>query len=152
MTTFSHSDYKCKGTALRLNLHPAHSFCEGFVVAELAAQSSIESSNQNGETIEATFDWSNAFVRKIERDDLAEICRVIRGERHDLDYANDIFCGHRDAFQFTHILDPKPGFILRIRHTEDNHVSYLEITLTTTEAYALLRAFDYALARVMFAE
>ena len=69
---FYHPNGKGTGSALQLELHPAHEDTEGSVFLTMAPQRTIGIRTAD-DTVHPTFDWRNAVCLKLDLMDLAQI-------------------------------------------------------------------------------
>jgi hypothetical protein len=115
--TFYHPNAKGTGTALRLELHPAHEETEGSIFATLASQRSVTERTADGGVSFASFDWTNAICLKLDLMDLAQMLDVFHGLRESAGEGKGLF--HRSAnatavIRLEHNLEPVEGYLLDV--------------------------------------
>ena len=113
---FYHPNGKGTGSALQLELHPAHEDIEGSVFLTMAPQRTI-GMRTTDDTVHPTFDWRNAVCLKLDLMDLAQILQVMRGVQESLADGKGLF--HRSSnasviIKFEHRIDPVPGYMLDV--------------------------------------
>ena len=64
-----HANPKGTGCAVKMDLHPAHDFSDGCLMAKFAKQISV-GGNVDGEDRFPRFDWENAIIVKLDFSDL----------------------------------------------------------------------------------
>ena len=89
---FYHPNGKGTGSALQLELHPAHEDTEGSIFLTVAPQRTIGMRTAD-DTVHPTFDWRNAVCLKLDLMDIAQILQVLRGVIVNMDYLMDIAGG-----------------------------------------------------------
>jgi hypothetical protein len=151
--TICHPSPSGKGSALRLELHPAHGSATGYIMIELARQKSVVSV-QGEVTTFATFDWDNAIVAKLCVGDIAQMLMVFRGMQESIQDGKGIF--HRTAtanaiIKFSHQIEPRPGYCLEVsRKPFDGELSGAFIVFSPEEAYWLSLALEGAMPALVF--
>ena len=114
---YYHANAKGTGSAVKLELHPAHDSTPGSVFVTLAAQLTV-GGPQNGAHVFPTFDWKGALKLKLDRTDLSQILQVLRGVQESARDGRGLF--HRSAtgsalIRFEHQIEPRPGYLLSVR-------------------------------------
>ena len=107
---FYHPNGKGTGSALQLELHPAHEDTEGSVFLTMAPQRTIGMRTAD-DTVHPTFDWRNAVCLKLDLMDLAQILQVMRGVQESLADGKGLF--HRSSNRREGALPP---LVQRQRH------------------------------------
>lgn len=144
---------KGTGSALKLELHPAHDDTQGSIFAILAAQRTVPS-RQNGTTVNATFDWQNGIYLKLDRTDLAQILQVLRGMHESVMEDKGLF--HQSAsgctnIKFFHQIDPRPGYMLSVwKNKADGTQQKGYYFFSPDEALSLMLALEQAMLYVCF--
>ena len=113
---FYHPNGKGTGSALQLELHPAHEDTEGSVFLTMAPQRTIGMRTAD-DTVHPTFDWRNAVCLKLDLMDLAQVLQVLRGVQESLADGTGLF--HRSSnasaiIKFEHRIEPVPGYLLDV--------------------------------------
>lgn len=149
--TMYHPNGKGTGSALRLELYPAHGAIEGSILATLAPQASIGSSVTN-----PGFDWTNAIRVKLTIVDLAHFLQVLRGMEESIEDGKGLF--HRTTtanmvIKFEHRIEPVPGYLLDVSAKPyDGDVKHVWFHFRQAEALALLIVLEQSLVSVAFGE
>ncbi len=150
---FYHPNGKGTGSALQLELHPAHEDTEGSVFLTIAPQLSI-GVRMDTDTVHPTFDWRNAICLKLNLMDLAQLLQVLRGVQESLADGKGLF--HRSSnasaiIKFEHRIEPVPGYLLDVSKKplagELRHVSFF---FRAAEAFACALMLEQALVYVAF--
>ena len=150
---FYHPNGKGTGSALQLELHPAHEDTEGSVFLTIAPQRSI-GVRMDTDTVHPTFDWRNAICLKLNLMDLAQLLQVLRGVQESLADGKGLF--HRSSnasaiIKFEHRIEPVPGYLLDVSKKpltgELRHVSFF---FRASEAFACALMLEQALVYVAF--
>ena len=149
-----HANPKGTGTAMRLELHPAHGETDGSVRIVLAPQRSA-SGARTTPIPPPTFDWENTLRVKLDFTDLSKVLQVLRGECESVDEGRGIV--HQTAtaltrISFRHLVDPIPGYSLeteRIARGGGESVR-AAIFFGSAEACGLAEAFAAAIPLVAF--
>ena len=116
---FYHPNGKGTGSAVRLELHPAHDRTSGSIWLTAANQMTIGDRRGANPTF-PRFDWEGRIVVKLEFDDLCKMLQVFRGECEDIGEGRGIY--HRSATATTkivlrHLVEPIPGYSLELYRT-----------------------------------
>ncbi len=144
---------KGTGSALRLELHPAHDQTNGSIFATLAPQKTVGLSNGTERTL-PTFDWEKTITIKFDIMDLTQILQVLRGCTESIADGKGLF--HRSTtanavIKFEHRIEPVPCYVLDVsRKPFDGDVERICFTLRTAEAFALSEVIANALLYVAF--
>lgn len=138
--TMYHPNGKGTGSALRLELHPAHDNADGRIIATLAPQKTVGMSNGTERTL-PTFDWEKAIRLKLDYLDLTEILQVLRGYCESIADGKGLF--HRTTtanmvIKFEHRIEPVCGYMLDVvRPPNGGEIERVSFFMRQTEALAL---------------
>ncbi len=144
---------KGTGSALRLELHPAHDQTNGSIFATLAPQKTCGTRTAE-EITYPTFDWEKTIAIKFDIMDLTQILQVLRGCTESLADGKGLF--HRSStanavIKFEHRIEPVPCYVLDVsRKPFDGDVERIWFMLRPTEAFALSEVIANALLYVAF--
>ena len=144
---------KGTGSALQLELHPAHEDTEGSVFLTMAPQRTV-GKRMEDDTVHPTFDWRNAVCLKLDLMDLAQILQVLRGVQESLADGKGLF--HRSAngsavIKFEHRIEPIPGYMLDVsKKPLIGDVSRVCFFFRPAEAFACALMLEHALVYVAF--
>ena len=150
---FYHPNGKGTGSALQLELHPAHEDTEGSVFLTMAPQRTV-GKRMEDDTVHPTFDWRNAVCLKLDLMDLAQILQVLRGVQESLADGKGLF--HRSAngsavIKFEHRIEPIPGYMLDVsKKPLIGDVSRVCFFFRPAEAFACALMLEHALVYVAF--
>lgn len=154
--TMYHPNGKGTGSALRLELHPAHDETDGSVFIRFAPQKAVSTATGEACTY-PTFDWENAITARLAICEIAEVMQVFNGCAESLADGRGFF--HRFeravlAFRMEHLVEPCPGYRLeanrRVIDTDETQTAV--IMLTPTEAYAIALALESSMSRIAFGD
>ena len=114
--TLYHANVKGTGSAVKLELHPAHDDIDGSIWLTLACQKTIGCMRGPNPTY-STFDWETAMCVKLDFNDLTQMLQVFRGEIESINEDKGLF--HRSVsfntvIKFRHNLDPIPGYTMEL--------------------------------------
>lgn len=152
---FYHASPKGTGSAVKMNLHPAHDDEDGCVMLTLANQMTV--GNPRGEVpTYSRFDWENSLCVKLDFSDLTQMLQVFRGECESINDGKGLY--HRTAkattgIRLSHMLDPVSGYRLEIYRKgygegcNENHGCML---FSNAEALGLCEALAGSLYLVCF--
>lgn len=149
--TMYHPNTKGTGSALRLELHPAHDNADGSIIATLAPQKTVGMSNGTELTF-PTFDWEKAIRIKLNYLDLTEILQVLRGYYESIADGKGLF--HRTTtakmvIKFEHRIEPVCGYMLDVaRHPNGGEIERVSFFMRQTEAFALSEVIANAMIYV----
>ena len=151
--SFYHPNAKGTGSALTLELHPAHDEVDGSIFVKLTPQKTV-GKYENGMCILPTFDHDAALCVRLGITELAQILEVLRGYKEKLNDGSGLF--HRTksanvAITFEHRIEPVPCYTLNITRREpDKDPSSISIHVTMPEACVLNETIAQALLYVAF--
>lgn len=135
--TMYHPNGKGTGSALRLELHPAHGQTNGSIFATLVPQKT----DIGGETTFPAFDSEKAIRLKLDILDLTEILQVLRGYCESIADGKGLF--HRTTtanmvIKFEHRIEPVCGYMLDVaRNQNGGEIERVSFFMRQTEALAL---------------
>lgn len=150
---FYHPNGKGTGSALQLELHPAHEDTEGSVFLTMAPQRTIGMRTAD-DTVHPTFDWRNAVCLKLDLMDLAQILQVLRGVQESLADGKGLF--HRSSnasaiIKFEHRIEPVPGYLLDVsKKPLTGDLLRVNFFFRPAEAFACALMLEQALVYVAF--
>ena len=144
--TMYHPKGKGTGSAMRLELRPAHGEVDGSVVVTLAPQKEAETY--------PGFDWDKAISAKFDMIDLTQMLMVLRGAQESIADGKGLF--HRTAsanivIKFEHRIEPVAGYWLEVSaKPTDGDIRRLGFYMRQAEAFALCSIIEQALLYVAF--
>ena len=145
--TMYHPNGKGTGSALRLELHPAHGQTDGSIFAAIAPQKTSEAEPY------PSMDWNKAISVKFDIIELAQILQVLRGYTESIADGKGLF--HRTikgntVVKFEHRIEPVCGYMLVIAHKPigGDDVVLMCFYMTQTEALALSEVIANAMLYV----
>jgi hypothetical protein len=149
-----HANGKGTGCALKLELHPAHDFVDGSIMAQFAKQSSV--GGRDGASSFARFDWENAICVKLDFSDISKMLQVFCGECESIEDGKGLF--HRSQKATTriamrHLVEPVQGYSLEVYRTPmaaGESESSARIMFSNSEALGITRVLEKALVYVCF--
>ena len=151
--TMYHPNGKGTGSAIRLELHPAHDNTAGSIMATIATQ--LTTGNCMGSMlVYPRFDWEGAITVKLDFTDISKMLQVFRGECESLEYGRGLF--HKSTRGTTkiilrHIVEPINGYMLEVsRKTSDSEDSNARIFLSPYEALGLATAIESSMGVICF--
>lgn len=151
--TICHPHPAGKGSALRLELHPAHDRVAGYILAEIAPQKSAASAA--GEVpVFATFDWSRKLSMKLCVGDLAQMVMVFRGMQESIADGKGLFQRTTTAnriVRFSHMIEPRPGYLLEVSNQpHGGELEKVHIVIRPEEAVWLSLAIEASMGALVF--
>ncbi len=151
--TMYHPNGKGTGSAMKLELRPAHGETDGSVLVTLAPQEEArELPNHDGYA--TNFNWDKAISAKFDMIDLTQMLMVLRGAQESIADGKGLF--HRTAsanivIKFEHRIEPVPGYVLDISEKPLNgEIRRSFFYLRPVEAYALCSIIEQALLLIAF--
>lgn len=151
--SFYHPNAKGTGSALTLELHPAHDEVDGSIFVKLTPQKTV-GAYENGMRILPTFDHDAALCVRLGITELAQILEVLRGYKEKLNDGSGLFHRTKSAnviITFEHRIEPVPCYHLDIARKEaDSDVRRIGFTLTMPEACVLNETIAQSLLYVAF--
>ena len=146
--TMYHPNGKGTGSALRLELHPAHGQTNGSIFATLVPQKAFIGDG----TTYAEFDTEKEIRLKLDYRDLTEILQVLRGYCESIADGKGLF--HRTTtanmvIKFEHRIEPVCGYMLDVaRNQNGGEIERVSFFMRQTEALALSEVIANALLYV----
>lgn len=152
--TMYHPNCNGTGSAIRLELHPAHDDTAGSIMATIATQLT----NWNGlgavPPVYPQFDWDGAITVKLDFTDICKMLQVFLGECESIEDGRGLF--HRSTHGTTkimlrHLVEPIHGYMLEVyRKTSDSEDSNARIFLSPYEALGLATAIESSMGVICF--
>ncbi|MBR7181109.1 MAG: hypothetical protein IKD42_05820 [Kiritimatiellae bacterium] len=153
-----HANPKGNGCAVKLELHPAHDFTDGSVMAAFARQIATADRNSPGQF--ARFDWENQICVKLDFSDISKILQVLVGECESIDDGKGLFHRSQKAatkITFRHLEEPVQGYSFEVYRTypgggagEAAGDASARIVFTKSEALGLAKALEGTMPYVCF--
>ena len=151
--TMYHPNGKGTGSAIRLELHPAHDDTAGSIMATIATQ--LTTGNCMGSMpVYPRFDWEGAITVKLDFTDISKMLQVFRGECESIEDGRGLF--HKSTRGTTkitlrHIVEPINGYMLEVyRKTSGSEDSNARIFLSPYEAFGLATAIESSMGVICF--
>lgn len=151
--TMYHPNGKGTGSAIRLELHPAHDDTAGSIMATIATQ--LTTGNCMGSMlVYPRFDWEGAITVKLDFTDISKMLQVFLGECESLEDGRGLF--HKSTRGTTkiilrHLVEPINGYMLEVyRKTSDSEDSNARIFLSPYEALGLATAIESSMGVICF--
>lgn len=156
--SYYHANAKGSGSAINIELHPAHWSAEGNVEGSLfvsmANQKTVGVRN-GSETVFPSFDWKNRLVLRLTMSDIAQIMMVFRGMQENVGEGRGIF--HRSSryntvIKFEHRIDPHPGYTLEVyrKSLDGAEQQHSFIAFSPAEAVGLSLAIEQSMSIIAF--
>ena len=150
-----HPNGKGTGSAVKMELHPAHDDVDGSIMMTLANQKTIGSMG-GGVRRAATFDWENRITVKLDFSDICRMLQVFRGECESIEDGKGLF--HASPMFSTkivlrHLLEPRSGYSLEVYRSssgKDASDSSAHIFFTSAEAYGIAMSFEASIGVICF--
>jgi len=114
--SFYHANPKGTGSAVQMNLHPAHDYTDGCIMLKMANQMTVGDRRGPNPTY-SRFDWENAVCVKLDFSDLTQILQVLRGECESINEGKGLYhVSPRGAtsIRLSHLVEPVSGYMLEI--------------------------------------
>lgn len=151
--TMYHPNGKGTGSAIRLELHPAHDDTAGSIMATIATQ--LTTGNCMGSMlVYPRFDWEGAITVKLDFTDISKMLQVFLGECESLEDGRGLF--HKSTrgtskIILRHLVEPINGYMLEVyRKTSDSEDSNARIFLSPYEALGLATAIESSMGVICF--
>ena len=151
--TMYHPNGKGTGSAIRIELHPAHEDTDGSIMATIATQ--LTTGNCMGSMpVYPRFDWEGAITVKLDFTDISKMLQVFLGECESIEDGRGLF--HKSTRGTTkitlrHIVEPINGYMLEVyRKTSDSEDSNARIFLSPYEALGLATAIESSMGAICF--
>ena len=119
---FYHANQKGTGSAVKMNLHPAHDNTDGCIMLSIANQRTVGDRNGPTPTF-PTFDWDGAIHVKLDFSDLTQMLQVFRGECESINEGKGLY--HRStkaatSIRLAHLIEPVSGYMLDVCRKQNN--------------------------------
>jgi len=114
--SFYHANPKGTGSAIQMNLHPAHDDTDGCIMLKMANQMTV-GNRQGPNPTYSRFDWENAMTVKLDFSDLTQILQVLRGECESINEGKGLYhvsSRGSASIRLSHLVDPVAGYMLDI--------------------------------------
>ena len=150
--TMYHPNGKGTGSAIRLELHPAHDDTAGSIMATIATQ--LTTGNCMGSMlVYPRFDWEGAITVKLDFTDISKMLQVFRGECESIEDGRGLF--HKSTRGTTkitlrHIVEPIHGYMLEFYRKTSEEDSNARIFLSPYEALGLATAIASSMGVICF--
>lgn len=150
-----HANAKGTGSAIKMNLHPAHDNTDGSIMLTIANQMTVGNRTAPRPTF-ATFDWENAICVKLDFGDLAQLLQVMRGVCESVNGGQGLYHrSHRGAtsVRFSHRIEPIPGYLLEVFRKPfdgEEKESRACFVFSVAEAFGVCEAVSGVLCLVAF--
>ena len=151
---FYRASVKGTGSAVKMNLHPAHDDVDGSIMLTIANQMTVGNRMGPNPTF-STFDWDNAITVKLDFNDLTQILQVLRGETESINEGKGLY--HRSprgltGIRFSHMVDPVSGYALDIsrKSGKEGEETRAHFLFNSAEALGICEAFASSLYLVAF--
>ena len=151
--TMYHPNGNGTGSAIRLELHPAHDDTAGSIMATIATQ--LTTGDRLGSMlVYSRFDWEGAITVKLDFTDISKMLQVFRGECESLEDGRGLF--HKSTLGTTkitlrHIVEPINGYLFEVfRSRRDGTDAHAMIFLSPYEALGLATAIESSMGVICF--
>lgn len=150
---FYRANAKGTGSAMKMELHPAHGDTAGSIMMSLASQKTVGDRRGPNPTY-PTFDWENPITVKLDFIDLSKMLQVFRGECESIEEGRGLV--HRSQKGLTYIklahqVDPIPGYKLEVEfYAGADRVEQLAVFLAPCEALGLTAAIESSFGIICF--
>jgi len=152
---FYHANPKGTGSAVKMNLHPAHDNTDGCIMLTIANQKSIGDRRAERPTY-STFDWENAICVKLDFSDLTQMLQVFRGECESINEGKGLYhvsTKGATSIKLAHLVEPVSGYMLDISRKvsrEDDNGLRARFLFGPAEALGLCEAIAGSLYLICF--
>ena len=152
---FYHANQKGSGSAVKMNVHPAHDNAEGCIMMSIANQRTVGDRNAPTPTF-STFDWEGAIHVKLDFSDIVQILQVFRGVNESINEGRGLF--HRSSkgatcIRLAHLVEPVSGYMLEISRKpngEGGDLARSKIMFSQAEAFGLNTAITGVMSHICF--
>ena len=150
---FYRANAKGTGSAMKMELHPAHGDTAGGIMMSLASQKTV-GDRRGPNPIYPTFDWENPITVKLDFIDLSKMLQVFRGECESIEDGRGLV--HRSPSGLTyiklaHLIEPIPGYRLEVEFFAGaGIVEKRSIMLAPYEALGLVAAIESSFGVICF--
>ena len=149
--TMYHPNGNGTGSAIRLELHPAHDETAGSIMATIATQ--LTGNCTGSIPVYPKFDWEGAITVKLDFTDISKMLQVFRGECESIEDGRGLFHqSPRGTTKITlrHIVEPINGYMLEVYRKTDSEDSNARIFLSPYEALGLATAIESSMGVICF--
>lgn len=150
-----HTSSKGLGSALKLELHPAHDDTEGSIMLTLSNQMTV-GDLRGANPVYPRFDWENAAHIKLGFNDLCAMLQVFRGEIETVNDGKGFYHNSptwTTRIGFKHLIEPVSGYSLEVyrtpRNREGEAVRY-HFLFSPSEAIGICEAISDSMGIVAF--
>ena len=151
--SYYHANSKGTGSALQMELHPAHDDTAGSIFLSIARQKTAGSREQ-GKVIMPSFDWKNKAVLKLDVSDLSQILQVMRGIQESIADGKGLFHRSMNAttvIKFEHRIEPRPGYAIDVwKKPHDGEQMHYYFVFDPSEAFFLMLAIEQSAGTIAF--
>ena len=150
---FYRANAKGTGSAMKMEIHPAHGDTAGCIIMSLAKQKTV-GDYRGPNPIYPTFDWENPITVKLDFIDLSKMLQVFRGECESIEEGRGLV--HRSPkgltyIKLAHLSEPIPGYRLDVKLCDGVViVEQRTIMLAPCEALGLTAAIESSLGVICF--
>ncbi len=151
--SYYHANAKGSGSAIQMELHPAHDEIAGSIFLSIAKQKTV-GSREPGNIIMPSFDWLNKAVVKLDATDLSQILQVMRGIQENIADGKGLF--HRSMtattiIKFEHRIDPRPGYAFDVwKNPHNGEPQHYYFMFDPSEAFYLMLALEQSAGVIAF--
>lgn len=151
--TMYHPNGKGTGSAIRLELHPAHDDTAGSIMATIATQLTT-GDYKCSVPVYPKFDWDGAITVKLDFTDISKMLQVFRGECESLEDGRGLF--HKSTrgttkIMLRHLVEPIYGYMLEVyRNALGSEDSNARIFLSPSDALGLTAAIESSMGVICF--
>lgn len=150
-----HASSKGLGSALKLELHPAHDDTEGSIMLIIANQMTV-GDLRGANPVYPRFDWENAATIKLGFNDLCSLLQVFRGEIETVNdgkgfYHNSTMWTTRIGFR--HVIEPVSGYSLEVYRNprnRDGESFRFHFMFSAAEAIGVCEAISDSMGLIAF--
>ena len=151
---FYRASAKGTGSAVKMNLHPAHDDVDGSIMLTIANQMTVGNRMGPNPTF-STFDWEKAMTVKLDFNDLTQILQVLRGETESINEGKGLY--HRSPrgatnIRLSHLVDPVSCYALDIsrKTSKEGEETRAHFLFGSAEALGICEAIAGAMYIVAF--
>ena len=152
--TMYHPNCNGTGSAIRLELHPAHDDTAGSIMATIATQLTIWNGLGAVPPVYPQFDWDGAITVKLDFTDICKMLQVFRGECESIEDGRGLF--HKSTHGTTkimlrHLVEPIHGYLFEVfRSRRDGTDAHAMIFLSPSDALGLTAAIESSMGVICF--
>lgn len=148
-----HPNANGTGSALTIEMHPAHGSVDGSIYLRLASQKTV-GKYENGYRVLPLFDRENEIGVRLDLFEVAQMLEVFRGYRESMADGKGLF--HKSAkantiTSFEHRIEPVSGYYLHVSYKEaDDNPRRIGFFMTIAEALVISKAIAQSLMYLAF--